>query len=71
MTSIGKASLRKFKAWMLTRLSPALPAPTTGPLHDHAIPCRYPGGSAVCKCAERMGNDFYFLPADRCLWDNK
>jgi hypothetical protein len=22
-----------------------------------------------CKCFERMGNDFWFLPADRCLYE--
>ena len=22
-----------------------------------------------CKCFERMGNDFWFLPADRCLFE--
>jgi hypothetical protein len=27
-----------------------------------------PGALAIpCECAERMGNDFYFLPSDRCL----
>jgi hypothetical protein len=24
-----------------------------------------------CKCFERMGNDFWFLPADRCLYEEK
>ena len=23
-----------------------------------------------CKCLERMGNDFWFLPADRCLYED-
>jgi len=25
--------------------------------------------STPCRCQERMGNDFWFLPADRCLYD--
>lgn len=24
-----------------------------------------------CKCFERMGNDFWFLPAGRCLYEEK
>lgn len=25
----------------------------------------------LCECHRRMGNDFFFLPAGRCLDDNK
>lgn len=71
MRIFGSASLARFKTWIRPRRR--LPEPTTGAFHDHTIPCRHPGGApfGVCTCAERMGNDFYFLPADRCLWDSK
>jgi len=29
--------------------------------------CTYPYDN--CRCYKRMGNDFWFLPADRCLDD--
>jgi hypothetical protein len=29
--------------------------------------CKFPYEG--CKCFERMGNDFWFLPADRCLYE--
>lgn len=29
--------------------------------------CKYPYDN--CRCYARMGNDFWFLPADRCLDD--
>jgi len=32
--------------------------------------CRYPYNSNryFCQCHEKMGNDFYFLPSDECLY---
>lgn len=38
--------------------------------------CRHPYGPIhdsewVCLCHERMGNDFYFLPSDRCLYEDE
>jgi hypothetical protein len=30
--------------------------------HPHVSTAEY-----VCRCHQKMGNDFYFLPADRCL----
>lgn len=29
------------------------------------MPCAY----TPCRCHERMGNDFYFLPIERCLYE--
>lgn len=68
MKIIGLRSLRKFKAWIRPRPKPVEAVYQPGPS------CRHrgkPGDDYVCKCHSRMGNDFWFLPADRCLWDNK
>jgi hypothetical protein len=27
-----------------------------------------PSSEPICKCHERMGNDFWFLPMDKCLF---
>jgi hypothetical protein len=33
---------------------------------------KYPENSEYfCKCHEKMGNDFWFLPLDRCLYEKK
>ena len=31
--------------------------------------CKYP--YTDCKCFERMGNDFWFLPVERCLYERE
>lgn len=39
---------------------------------SHAF-CRFPWGPQdmyECLCHQRMGNDFWFLPSDRCLFEN-
>ena len=38
------------------------------------LPCQYPnepGSRFTCRCHERVGNDFYFLPANTCLEEPK
>jgi hypothetical protein len=40
----------------------------TGPEAETPGVCRHPD---ACRCMASMGNDFWFLPSDRCLWDDK
>lgn len=53
------------------RLLLALTKTTTRPDPE----CRHPKtrdpARYTCRCHERMGNDFYFLPTGRCLWDDE
>lgn len=30
--------------------------------------CQYPYGHNTCRCHQQMGNEFYNLPIDRCLY---
>lgn len=76
MKIFGRASWTKFKLWTRARLNTSAGDPSASgtclhPYDDkHVVPDsadrRY-----ECRCHERMGNDFWFLPTGRCLWDAK
>lgn len=41
------------------------------PITPEGSVCRHPGETDgyQCRCHRQMGNDFWLLPSNRCLWD--